>query len=69
MALNILLVDNTPLYRDILLQELEGEGELRVMFANGIAEAKEVIAREAFHCFILAWQLSERFHQAGNILE
>ena len=59
MALNILLVDNTPLYRDILLQELEGEGELRVMFANGIAEAKEVIAREAFHCFILAWQLSD----------
>ena len=55
--MNILLVDNTPLYRNILQQSLGGLGTFRLHFAGSIAEALAACGETHFSFFIVAWQL------------
>lgn len=58
MAINILLADSGHLYRDILENAL-GDESVRIVLVRSIAEALEAVAKEYFHCFILAWQLAD----------
>ncbi|MDP3438629.1 MAG: response regulator, partial [Azonexus sp.] len=57
--MNILLADNTPLYRDILQQALEGNSGFEISFVTNIAEAMRAIQEKKFQFFILAWQLDD----------
>jgi CheY-like chemotaxis protein len=57
--MNILLVDSTPLYRDILQSGLAGDRGFTITYAASVAEAQAIAAREAFNFYILAWQLPD----------
>ncbi len=57
--MNILLVDSTPLYRDILQSGLAGDRGFTITYAASVAEALAVAAREQFNFYILAWQLPD----------
>jgi CheY-like chemotaxis protein len=57
--LNILLVDSTPLYRDILQRSLEGYSGFRLTYVASCADAVAAATRESFNFFILAWQLPD----------
>lgn len=57
--MNILLVDNTPLYRNILQQSLGGTWGFKLHFAGTIAEALIACAQTRFSFFIVAWQLPD----------
>jgi PAS domain S-box-containing protein len=61
---NILLVDNTPLYRNILQQMLGGFRGFVLHFATSRAEALSKCQQEKFCFFIVTWQLPD-----GNGLE
>jgi signal transduction histidine kinase len=56
MAINILLADSGHLYRDILENALADES-VRIVLVRSIAEAMDAVAKESFHCFVVAWQL------------
>jgi len=56
---NILLVDNTPLYRNILQQTLGGHRGFVLHFAASRVEALALCEREKFFFFIVAWQLPD----------
>ncbi len=57
--MNILLVDSTPLYRDILQRSLEGHTGFRLVYVASIAEALAATKRESFNFYILSWQLPD----------
>lgn len=58
MAINILLADSGHLYRDILESAL-GDESVRIVLVRSIAEALDAVAKEYFHCFVVAWQLAD----------
>jgi signal transduction histidine kinase/PleD family two-component response regulator len=57
--LKILLVDNTPLYRNILEQSLADLRDFELSFAGSLAEAEALCAEENFYFFVIAWQLPD----------
>jgi len=57
--LKILLVDNTPLYRNILEQSLADLRDFELHFAASLAEAEALCAQEHFYFFVIAWQLPD----------
>jgi PAS domain S-box-containing protein len=56
---NILLVDNTPLYRNILQQSLGGYGGFALHFAGSKAEALALCEQHEFCFFVITWQLPD----------
>ncbi|MBS1132032.1 MAG: hypothetical protein H6R16_3034, partial [Proteobacteria bacterium] len=57
--MNILVVDATHLYRDILQRALGHYADVRVELALSQQEAREIVARETFHFFIISGQLPD----------
>ncbi|MBS1138802.1 MAG: hypothetical protein H6R13_255 [Proteobacteria bacterium] len=57
--MNILVVDATHLYRDILQQALSHYADVRVELALSQQEARELVARETFHFFVISGQLPD----------
>ncbi len=57
--MNVLLVDNTPLYRDILQHEMAEVPEFCLSYAASAAEAREMVNRQAFDFFVFAAQLAD----------
>ena len=57
--MNILLADNTPLYRDILQQALGGDARVTITLVASIAEVLTAVQRQRFQFFIFAWQLED----------
>ncbi|WP_079436987.1 PleD family two-component system response regulator [Zoogloea sp. LCSB751] len=53
MAINILLADSGHLYRDILKNALADES-VRIVLVRSIVEALDAVAKEYFHCFVVA---------------
>lgn len=62
--MNILLLDNTPLYREILQKTLGDKPGFKQTFANTVAQARQLIEEQHFDFFIFSWQLPD-----GNGLE
>lgn len=62
--MNILILDNTPLYRDILQKTLGDMPGFKQAFVSTVTEAQRRIAEEHFDFFIFSWQLPD-----GNGLE
>ncbi|QRM19413.1 response regulator [Dechloromonas sp. TW-R-39-2] len=58
-AVNILLVDNTPLYRDIVQQALGRYRGINLVFAASVEAALKQAATLDFLFYILSWQLSD----------
>ncbi|MEY2632347.1 MAG: hypothetical protein RIR00_1001, partial [Pseudomonadota bacterium] len=73
--MNILLVDHTPLYRDILQHALAHYRGIQLSFAHSAAEAEALLAGQRFQFFILGWQLPDdtginlarRWRQNGSV--
>ena len=57
--MDILLVDNTPLYRNILQQSLGAYGNFQLHFAASQSEALALCERQRFCFYIVAWQLPD----------
>lgn len=57
--MNILLVDSTPLYRDILQQSFGRSRGVRLFLVSTLAEAMCAAGEQHFDFFILAWQLPD----------
>ena len=57
--MNILLVDNTPLYRDILQQSFGRCRGVQLLLVPTLAEATAAANTQSFDFFILAWQLAD----------
>ncbi len=58
-AVNILLIDNTPLYRDIVQQALGRYRGIKLFFAPSVEAAQALMATQDFQFYILAWQLPD----------
>lgn len=74
--MNILLVDNTPLYRNILEQSLLDLHDFELTFAGSVAEAKALCSKQHFYFYVIAWQLPDgegidlaRSLRDGGVLE
>lgn len=59
MSMEILLVDNTPLYREVLKNSLDWISGFSITYASTIAEAKEIIGHKSFQFYVVSWQLSD----------
>ena len=57
--MNILLVDSTPLYRDILQQNFGRCRGVQFLLVPTQAEAMAVARQQTFDFFVLAWQLAD----------
>ena len=57
--MNILLVDSTPLYRDILQQNFGRCRGVQFLLVPTQAEAMAVARQQSFDFFVLAWQLAD----------
>ena len=57
--MNILLVDNTPLYRDILQQSFGRCRGVQLLLVPTQAEAMAAASTQRFDFFVLAWQLAD----------
>ncbi len=57
--MKILLVDSTPLYREILRRSLADLRDFELSFATSMAEALAMSAREYFDFFVVSWQLPD----------
>jgi CheY-like chemotaxis protein len=57
--MNILLVDNTPLYRDILHQSFGRCRGVQLQLVTTLAEAMAAARTQSFDFFVLAWQLTD----------
>lgn len=57
--MNILLVDTTPLYRDILQQSFGRCRGVILLRASGLEEAMAMVATQEFDFFVLAGELSD----------
>ncbi|MEY4592294.1 MAG: hypothetical protein RIR18_1189, partial [Pseudomonadota bacterium] len=57
--MNILLADNTPLYRDIFQHFLGQHTNFKLTFVTSAAGVKEAVGKQSFNFLILAWQLQD----------
>jgi signal transduction histidine kinase len=57
--MNILLVDSTPLYRDILQQNFGRCRGVQFLLVPTQAEALAIARQQSFDFFVLAWQLAD----------
>ncbi|MEN9479381.1 MAG: hypothetical protein RLZZ298_776 [Pseudomonadota bacterium] len=57
--MNILLVDSTPLYRDILQQSFGRSRGVQLLLVPTLAEAMAAASAQCFDFFVLAWQLAD----------
>ncbi len=57
--MNILLADNTPLYRDILQQSLGTGAACQITFVSTVADALKAVQQNRYQFYIFAWQLND----------